>query len=289
MPDFLARLAAGLLVGDGATGTELLRAGATLDRPLPLLNLDRPEMVAAVHRGYAEAGSDLVIANTFVASPRALADSGLADKMVAINRAGVKLARESVGPDVVVLGGLGPTGYTVAELDPAAADEIAGSYRAQADVLADAGADALILETFFDLDEARLALAAALTTGLPVIVSLTAGPQGEAIRTPLGVELSEAARVLTADGAHLLGANCTVDAAGMAAVAAALRAATDLPLMLQPNAGQPETIDGRAIYHQTPTEFATAAASLAGPGVAVLGGCCGTTPDFIRALRAALR
>ncbi len=284
MPDFRVRLDNGPLLGDGAMGTELLGRGASLKRPLAVLNIERPEWVAAVHRAYVEAGSDLIITNTFSANAGFLAEANLGHQVQALNRAGVEIARDAAGPGVLVLGGLGPSG---AEFPPTGEDPagVRDLFCEQVDALAAAGVDALILETFFDLRETLLALDAARGSGLPVIASMTFAVRPDGVFTFMDDAAADCARALTERGADVIGANCTVSVDGMEAVALALGGATRLPLMLQPNAGQPEIVDGCARYHETPAHFAAGCKKLADDGARILGGCCGTTPAFIRALR----
>ncbi|MDP8225858.1 MAG: homocysteine S-methyltransferase family protein [Candidatus Lernaella stagnicola] len=272
------------VIGDGAMGTELLRRGAAVNKPLSLLNLDKPEWVHEIHLAYAQAGSDLVITNTFGASDFTLAKRGFAGKARAVNEAAVRIARDAVGPNIIVLGGLAPAGLTVEPLRDEELSLVRAGFEEQVDALVAAGVDGLILESFFDLREALMATAVAVATGLPVVASMTFGIQeGEAV-TLRGEFAADCARALTDAGAALVGANCTVTVNEMPIVAQALRRGSDLPLMMQPNGGQPTGIDARPGYEETPEHFAAGCRTLVEQGARVVGGCCGIGPSFIREL-----
>ncbi len=286
--DFTRRLAERVLICDGAMGTELMRRGAPREVPGDMLNLQRPDLVEAVHRDYLAAGSDLTITNTFGATAIKLDKYGLADRAREINLAGVRLARQAVGHQIIVAGDIGPTGEMLQPYGPAEPAAVRDAFAAQADALAEGGADVLILETFFDLQETLLALAAAAATGLPVIASVTLEPKRGSFYTMMGNRADDCARALADGGAAVLGANCSVTMSHMPAIAAALRAGTDRPLILQPNAGQPELIGDQTVYHEQPADFAAVAPALVAAGVRIIGGCCGTDPRFVTALREAL-
>jgi 5-methyltetrahydrofolate--homocysteine methyltransferase len=282
--DLLKKLTERVLVGDGAMGTELMRLGAPAGKPLELLNLSWPDLPAQVHRAYLEAGSDLVLTNTFGGTSIKLAHFNEADQTREVNLAGARIAREAAGDKAFVGGDMGPCGELLKPYGPAEPDDVREAFRVQALALAEGGADFLSLETFFDLAEALLALEAALETGLPVSASMTFDVKERGIFTMMGNRAAECAQMLAAGGATLVGANCTVTAEKMPPIAAALREGTDLPMIFQPNAGQPETVGGVVHYRETPEHFASYASALVKAGARIIGGCCGTGPVFVRAL-----
>jgi len=280
--DLQALLAERVLVADGAMGTELLRLGASIGRPCDLLNLERPDWVAQVHRSYVDAGSDLILTNTFGASSINFQRRGIGVDAREVNLAGAKIARDCADAGVLVGGDVGPCGVTFKKAE---ADAMQATFAGQAQALADGGVDLIVLETFFDLQEALSALAGALTTGLPVIASMTFGVKGGKVATLKGDPAGDCARALAATGAAAVGANCTVTVDDMPAIARALAEATALPLMLQPNAGQPRREGDRFVYDETPEHFADGVAALLTTGARIVGGCCGTDASFIGALR----
>jgi len=282
-------LAERILVCDGAMGTELMRRGAPSNTPGEMLNLDQPELVEAVHREYVEAGSDLTITNTFGATKIKLAKFGLADRAREINLAAVRLAKAAAGDRALVGGDLGPTGEMLKPWGPAEPATIRATYFEQVRALAEGGVDCLLLETFFDLNEALLALEAALSTGLPVIASMTFDAKRGSAYTMMGNSAADCARALDTAGAVVVGANCSVSIDHMPMIAAALKSGADVPLILQPNAGKPETLRGQTTYRETPEHFAALVPDLVRAGARIIGGCCGTDARFVRAIREALQ
>lgn len=282
----LSRLRHGLILKDGAMGTTLSAAGHS-GQALELLNVEQPDRVKAVHAAYVAAGSEMVETNTFQGSRFALGRHGLADRTGELNRAAAALAREAVGDRVFVAGSIGPTGGILepyGDLDP---DIARAAFEEQAAALAEGGVDLLVAETFSALEEALLALAAALATGLPVVASMAFDPNG---RTAFGVTPARAAEQLEAAGATVVGANCgTVSPAEMVEVIRQLRQATALPLMAQPNAGRPVKTDTGVRFPEGPEALAEAAPGFRGAGASLIGGCCGTTPEHIRAVAARLK
>lgn len=288
MMDLAARLSESILLADGGTGTELIRLGAPTDLPGELLNLKRPDLVAEIHRSYAQAGSDLVVTNTFGANAVKLARHGYPDRVDQINEAAARLAREAVPKNVLVGGDIGPSGQMLKPYGPADPKELTSCYRQQAFALAEGGVDFLILETFFDLAEALLALRAALATGLPTICSMTFEIKRGSAFTMMGNPAAACATALAEAGAVAVGANCSVTIDRMPQIAKDLRQGTDLPLILQPNAGDPRLVDGRTVYGETAENFAAQVPALIAGGARIIGGCCGTDPRFIRATREVL-
>jgi methionine synthase I (cobalamin-dependent)/5,10-methylenetetrahydrofolate reductase len=267
-----------LLIGSGAMGTVLRRATSRAGEPVELLNLRQPDAVRAVHSAYHEAGSQILVTNTFAANRLLLAESDAADKVVSINSAGVGLAREAAAGKCMVWASVGPLrlGLRLADF---ADDALLEVYREQCAALGDA--DALLLETFSDPREARLALQAATATGMPVVFQIgnTGGGPKRWERVDALLDLSNRPGVVA------VGVNCR-HPDEIVAVTSHIAGRTLLPLTASPNAGNPQIDRGMVAYVYTPEDFISTAEQLVAMGVAVVGGCCGTTPDHIRRLGA---
>jgi 5-methyltetrahydrofolate--homocysteine methyltransferase len=278
-----ALVAQGPVVTDGAWGTELQARGLPLGAFPETWNLEQPGHVLEVARAYLAAGSRILLTNTFGANRIRLAEIGLADRCAEINRAGVALSREAAAGRAKVFASMGPTGKLLLDgsVSPA---EMQSAFAEQARALAEAGADALVIETMSDLAEAEMAVAAARSTGLPVVACMVFDSGKDHDRTMMGATPEQTAKALAAAGADVIGANCGQGVAGFLPLCRRLRAATDRPLWLKPNAGLPTLVGGRAMYDAKPAEFAEGAAKLIELGANFLGGCCGTNPDFIRAI-----
>ena len=269
---------------DGAWGTELQASGlAPADLP-DLWNLAHPDRVETVARAYVDAGSRIILTNTFRANRVALAAHGAANSVEAINRAGVAISRRAAGTRAQVFASIGPSGRMLFAGDIDAA-QLRDAFTEQAQALAAAGADALVVETMSDLDEARIAVAAAVTTGLPVVACMVFDSGRHRDRTMTGATPSDAAVELVRAGACVIGANCGLGIEAYVPVCAALAAATDRPVWIKPNAGLPTLADGRAVYAMTAEQFASHVPALIAAGARFIGGCCGTTPAFVAALQ----
>jgi 5-methyltetrahydrofolate--homocysteine methyltransferase len=271
-------LASGPLIADGAWGTEMQKLGLPLGECPDPWNLSHPDRVASVARAYVEAGSRVVLTNTFRANRLSLGGAPLE----VINRAGVAISKGAAGTRALVFASIGPSGKRLGRGE-VTRRELENAFAEQADWLASAGADALVLETMTDLEEARIALGAALRNGLPVVVSFSfhgpiAGPSG----TGLGPE--QVARRMQQDGAAAVGANCGTGVEGLLDICHGLRAGCSLPLWIKPSAGLPDVSPGELSYRMTGEEFAAHFPALIQAGAGFLGGCCGTTPAFIRLL-----
>jgi methionine synthase I (cobalamin-dependent) len=270
-------LTGGLLISDGAWGTELQARGLPPGAVPDAWNLSNPAAVESVARAYADAGSQVILTNTFRAN--AIAMEGDLD---AINRAGVEISKRAAAGRALVFASIGPTGQMMLY-----GQQATDAFAAQAASLAAAGADALLIETISDVDEARLAVAAAKVADLPVIASFAFDSGKNKDRTMMGATPEDVAAAMVEAGADAVGANCGVGIEFAAAICARLRAACDLPLWIKPNAGLP-TMQGDSIHYDvTPGFFAGHYAALRDAGASFLGGCCGSNPDFIRALVAA--
>jgi len=279
-------LAGNLLITDGAWGTELQARGLPPGTIPDAWNLTHPEQVEAVARAYAEAGSQVILTNTFRANAVVMKCVQEAE-LDAINRAGVALSKRAAG-QALVFASIGPTGKMLISGEMSR-EQASAAFVAQSRSLASAGVDALLVETMSDIEEARLAVAAARTTGLPVIVSFAFDSGKNKDRTMMGATPEAVAAAMAEAGADAVGANCGVGIELVVLICKRLRAASDLPLWIKPNAGLP-TMEGSAIRYGTSAEFfASHYAALRQAGAAFLGGCCGSTPDFIRALVSARR
>ena len=285
MHDLLSELtAAGPVVTDGAWGTQLQERGLELGACPDEWNLSHPERVEEVARAYVQAGSQIILTNTFGANRFALARHGLAEKLVEINRTGVEISRRAAAGRARVFASMGPTGVMLmmGEVSP---EDVQAAFQTQAKAIADAGADAIVLETFSDPAETVLAVAAAKKAGLAVVACMTFDSGKDHDRTLMGTTPEQAAQKLTEAGADCVGSNCGQGIEGFVKIAARLKAATDRPIWIKANAGLPEMIRGRAVYAQTAEKFAAVVPALVQAGARFIGGCCGTTPEFIRAVR----
>src|SRR6267378_115277 len=285
---FLERLARGPLLGDGATGTLLYERGVPFDQSFDELNLSRPALVEGLHRDYLMAGAELIETNTFGANSVRLATHGLEDKTRLVARQGVKIARaarEIVGVNAFVAGSIGPLGKALepfGHLTPADAER---HFRESVEGLIEGGCDCFLLETFQDLAEILAALRAvrAVTSEIPVVAQMTFGLDG---KTLYGHTPAVAVAALRDAGADVVGVNCGVGPQPMLEVIEQVLAAADrMPVSAMPNAGLPQFVNGRYAYLATPEYFADFAARAVAMGVRIVGGCCGTTPAHIRAMR----
>lgn len=279
------------LVCDGANGTELQKAGLEPGGCGDEWNLLHPERVLAIHRAYVAAGSQLVTTNTFGANRFVLANYGLESKVTGICRAGARLARQAMGEQGWVLGSVGPCGGFLEPLGEVTAADLEASLREQISALLDGGVDALILETMSALDEVEIGIGAARELNAAcIIVSLAYERTRDGYRTMMGVTPEQAARLALSAGADVLGANCGRDLTpeDFIAIARRYHDVTDLPLCLQPNAGQPRLEGTAIVYPMSAREMSKALAELAHHGQ-IVGGCCGVSPEHIRAFSRARR
>ena len=262
-----------LLITDGAWGTELQARGLPAGTIPDTWNLTHPERVEAVARAYAEAGSQVILTNTFRANGVAMKDANAAE-LDAINRSGVKISRLAAG-QALVFASIGPTGKMLVSGE-IGEEQVSAAFAAQAQSLAAAGADALLIETMSDVGEARLALAAARQTSLPVIVSFAFDSGKNKDRTMMGETPEAASEAMAEAGADAIGANCGVGVEYAVPICQRLRAACNLPIWIKPNAGLP-TLEGSSIHYGTSADFfASHYAAIRDAGASFLGGCCGS-------------
>jgi len=277
----------GLVVGDGAWGTMLMARGLSPGHPPESLVLERPEVVREVALLYLDAGAELLTTNTFGGSPLSLGSWGLGERAEEINARAVAIAREAAAGRAWVQASVGPTGRILAPLGDTEPGEVGEAFARQIRAQAQAGADIVCIETMTDLTEALLAVRAAreMAPGLPVIATMTFDPTPRGFFTMMGVSVERAARALAEAGADVVGSNCGNGIDRMVAIARELRRFTSLPLAIRSNAGLPETRGGEVVYPETPELMAGRIPSLLEVGVSIVGGCCGTTPDHVRAFR----
>jgi 5-methyltetrahydrofolate--homocysteine methyltransferase len=291
MSRFLTAIAGRTLLADGAMGTQLQQAGLESGGCGEAWNVDHPDRILAIQRAYVEAGSECLLSNTFGASRIMLARHDEADRTAAINRAGVALAREALGDRPgFVLGDIGPFGGLMEPYGEIARDDVLAAFREQARALVEAGADAIIVETQTALEELELAVQAAKEAGAPAVIGSIAFDkmlEQEDVRTMMGVSPEDAAAFMVDRAVDVVALNCGtgVDLAMAATIVRRYRSVTGLPVMAQPNAGQPVLERFVVRYKETPDEMARDLPALLDAGVAVVGGCCGSTPAHIRRFR----
>jgi 5-methyltetrahydrofolate--homocysteine methyltransferase len=287
MKPFLEAIRERVLILDGAMGTMLQERGLKAGQSPEELNLTMPETVASVHRAYVEAGADIIVTNTFGGTRFKLAHYGLEDRLAEINGRAVEIARREAGDKAYVGASIGPTGQFVEPLGEVSFDAMKTAYSEQTRALVAAGADLISLETFLDIKECRAALIGIreVSASIPVIAMLTFDDNG---RSVLGTSPEAAAITLTAAGADIVGSNCGLGIDGIYDILRGMRSVTALPLISQANAGLPLLIDGQTVFPGTPSEMTAYHDRLIALGVRVIGGCCGTTPAHIRAMKDAL-
>lgn len=275
--------AKGAILADGAWGTELQKIAFAPGEIADGWNLSHPERVEEVARCYVEAGSAIILTNTFRANRIALAGHELARRVKDLNRAGVEISRRAAGNRAYVFASMGPSGKLLMA-EEIGEEELHAGFAEQANSLAEGGADALVIETMSDLAEAGIALEAAHATGLPVVVCMVFDSGKNQDRTLTGVTPEQAAKELTERGADVIGANCGRGIDAFLDVCRRMRAVTDRPIWIKPNAGLPRIAGDSVVYDMTPEAFASHVPLLIEAGAAFVGGCCGTTPRFIRAM-----
>jgi methionine synthase I (cobalamin-dependent) len=273
------------VVFDGGMGTMLMAAGLKAGESPELWNIEKPSLVTDIHRKYYEAGSDAVHTNTFGGNTIKLAERGLADKMETINVEAAKLAREACPAGKFVAGDIGPTGKLLKPLGDLELEEAEEGFFRQAKALLKGGVDFLSIETMFSLEEALAALRAAKRLGdVLVIAAVTFNRTKKGFFTMMGEGVTQAASALEKEGADVIASNCSLGSRDMIDLTKELRAAARKPILIQPNAGKPVTQKGVTSYQQTPAEFAQDGKAIRNSGADMIGGCCGTNPEFIRAL-----
>ena len=284
---FLEKIDKRPVVCDGAMGTMLYSKGISLNRCFDELNAAMPQLVKEVHLAYIKAGAEVIETNTFGANKFRLQKFGLGEKVREFNLAGARVAREVAGDDLYVAGAVGPLGVRLEPLGHTSREEARAVFREQITALVEGGVDLIIVETMMDLNEAHQALRAAREVGqLPVIVQMTVQDDGS---TPIGTLPEDFARALDEWGADLIGVNCSVGPAAVLETLERIAAVTEKRLSAQPNAGMPRTVEGRNLYLCSPEYMASYARRFIQTGARLVGGCCGTTPEHIKAIKTAVR
>ncbi len=282
----------GVFLLDGAMGTQLMAAGIEAGKCNEYLNVESPKVILDIHRAYIEAGSDAILTNTFGANRYALSRHGLGDMVEKINITGGQIARLAAGKDKYVLGDIGPSGDFLEPLGNLKQDELKDAFAQQAKALAAGGVDGFIIETMTALDEIVIAIGAIKSVSkLPIFASMSFDEAGGDFRTMMGVDVKTAVTKMTALEVDAVGFNCGkvsleeyVKLAGRFASVSG-----DVIILAEPNAGKPELIDERVVYNVSPEEFASAAEKIHKAGVNIIGGCCGTGPEHIKAMAKKLR
>ena len=284
---FAARLSRGTVIADGAWGTMLFERGLPPGRAPEWWTAERPDVIRAVAAEYLDAGAEIITTNTFGGSRFRLGPNGLAGRVDEVNRCGVELVREAAAGRAYVSASIGPSGLLLKPYGDADPDLIRDGFEEQITALAAAGADVFCVETMTDVREAVLAVTAVrrLVADATVIATMTFDVTPRGPFTVMGTSVAQAAAALEDAGADLVGANCGTGVESMREVARAFRTVTRRPLAMRANAGLPQRRGGRLVYPDSPSAYAAAAAGMAREGVAVVGGCCGTTPQHIAALR----
>jgi 5-methyltetrahydrofolate--homocysteine methyltransferase len=290
----LDALAGHPLLGDGAMGTQLMFAGLEQGNCGEAWNLTHPEKVLAIQRRYAEAGSDCLLTNTFGGSRIMLNRHSHASNVVAINQAAVAIAREAFGARPgFVIGDMGPFGGLLEPYGDFTETQVRDAFNEQAGALVDAGADAIIIETQTSLEELQLGIHAARDAGAPCVIGSMAYDvtlDGSTFRTMMGIDPERAAAFMQEQGADIVALNCGtgMDMVRARTAVERYRRVSSLPVMVQPNAGQPKLINMKVVYDETPEQMVSGVGPLLDAGASIIGGCCGSTPAHIRAFRQAM-
>ena len=288
MKPFFERLLSGeILVSDGAMGTMLFQKGLKSGECPESINLKNPEILEEIAQLYFNAGADIIQTNTFGGSPLKLSAYNFEDKTEEINRIAVKCVIKVVGTQAYVSGSCGPSGKILKPYGDTEPDEVYQSFKLQMKSLINAGVDIICVETMTDLHEATIAVKVAkeISSQIPVIATMTFDETPRGFYTIMGVSIKDAAEGLEKAGADCIGSNCGHGIENMIKIAYEFKKYSSLPVIIQSNAGIPEMKGETLFYTETPEFFAEKAKELIDSGVSIIGGCCGTTPEHIRAIR----
>lgn len=288
MESLLERIRRGdVLIADGAMGTMLFQRGLKPGACPEEVNLSDPQVLVDIAADYLDAGAEIIQTNTFGGSPLKLERFSLEDRAEEINRRAVESVRKAIGDRAYISGSCGPSGRLIIPYGDTAPEQIYESAERQMRALADAGVDVICVETMTDITEAALNIRAAkaIAPDIPVMATMTFDRTPKGFYTIMGVTIENAADELTKAGADIIGSNCGHGSELMIKIAKEFTIRSARPLIIQSNAGLPEIIDGVPVYPESPEYMAENARELIEIGVSIIGGCCGTTPDHIRALR----
>lgn len=286
MKDLLERIKNGVLVADGAMGTMLMACGLKPGDVPESFNLTQPEILEKIASLYLDAGAEIIQTNTFGASPLKLSFYSLDGKTEEINRNAVLAVRKVVGERAYISASCGPSGRLLKPYGDTEPEDVYSSFERQLKTLIHSGVDIICIETMTDLTEATLAIKAAKTVSpsTPVMATMTFDPTPRGFYTVMGINIEQAAKGLETAGADIIGSNCGNGIENMIKIAIEFRQKSRLPLIIQSNAGLPVIKRNTTIYPETPEFMAEKAKELVSIGVSIIGGCCGTTPEHIRAL-----
>jgi 5-methyltetrahydrofolate--homocysteine methyltransferase len=275
----------GLLM-DGAMGSRLIQKGMKSSVVPELMNLEKPDIVLEVHQEYIAAGADAITTNTFGGTRLKLKKAGIAHLTAKVNQMACKIARQAAGKTHYVAGNLGPLGEMLEPFGMLNLSEAVENFQEQAQILAESGIDCFIIETMFDVRECQAAIQGVrAVSDLPVFATMTFEKNPNGFCTIMGNFVPESMQMLAQAGADAVGANCSIGSDSMVELAKIIRKSVTLPVIIQPNAGIPEIRDGGLVYPESSTEYASNLKAIRDLGVEIIGGCCGTTPEYIQAIR----
>jgi len=276
-----------VIVSDGAIGSQLMEHGLSPGDCPEKFNLEKPDIIRNIAQKYLEAGAEIIQTNTFGASPLKLFDYSLDNKVSKINSRAVEIVREAVGSNAFVSGSVGPTGKMLEPYGNVSKIEIKDNYISQIGTLIDSGVDIICIETMIDLNEAEIAVEATrdISSEIPIIVTMTFDVIPNGCVTIMGNTVESACFTLEKAGANVVGSNCGNGTNNMIKIAQEFITCSQLPIIIQSNAGLPIVIDDNIFYQETPDDFKEFSNTLIDMGILIIGGCCGTTPDHIRAIR----
>lgn len=288
MEDLLTRLNNGeILVSDGAMGTMLMERGLNVGEPPELFNLKQLDVLGEIASLYFEAGANIIQTNTFGASPLKLSLYSLDDKTEEINMNAVNIVRKVIDDRAYISGSCGPSGRLLKPYGDTEEKELYKNFERQITSLINAVVDVICIETMTDLREAEIAIKVVkeISSSIPVMATMTFDPTPKGFYTIMGVSIEDATKRLESAGADIIGSNCGNGIENMIKIAREFKKHTNIPIIVQPNAGIPEIKEGKSVYPESPQFMAEKARELVKIGISIIGGCCGTTPDHIRAIR----
>lgn len=283
---FLKKLSETILLIDGAMGTQLQAKGMSIGDASERWNLEHPEIVFEIHQNYIRAGAEIILTNSFGGNRYKLANYHLDEKVSEINRVAAEIAKKAAGNKVWVAASIGPTGQFLEPLGTVTEAEMIHVFEEQIHALIEGGIDIICIETMSDVAETVCAVKAAKKVSrLPVIASMTYQKGKTGYRTMMGQNIPTCVTSLIEAGVDVLGTNCGYGIDQMIEIVREMRAHSSLPIMAEPNAGLPELVQGRTVYNETPLMMASKLSLLIQAGARIIGGCCGTSPEYIQKFR----